>query len=63
MLSFPSTVVHTLPLVLAGSEVELEVCAIPDDWYAPDVTARADAFLDEVAVSARRHFGLAAVAC
>lgn len=63
MLSFPSTVVHTLPLVLAGSGVELEVCAIPDDWYSADVTSRADAFLTEVAGSARQHFGLAAVAC
>ena len=63
MLSFPSTVVHTLPLVLAGSGVELEVCAIPDDWYCADVTPRADAFLHEVTDTARQNFGLAAVAC
>ena len=35
VLSFPSTVLHTLPLVLAGTGVEVLVCDIGRDWYRP----------------------------
>jgi hypothetical protein len=63
IVSFPSTVVHTLPTVLAESDVEVVVCEIANDWYGPDATWQADEFLDRVTTSARRsHHRLAAVA-
>ena len=63
VLSFPSTVVHTLPQVLRGTGVELVVCDISDDWYVPAAPARSETFLGDVTRSARDRFGLAAVAC
>jgi hypothetical protein len=60
IISFPSTVVHTLPLVVERADVEVIVCAIPDGWYAPAATQRADDFLVEVTKSARIRHGLAA---
>ena len=51
IISFPSTVVHTLPLVVERADVEIVLCAIPDDWYAPETTQRADDFLVEVTSS------------
>lgn len=63
VLSFPSTVVHTLPIVLAGSASEVVVCTLSHGWYGPQAPPRADGFLTDVTTSARRHHGLAAVAC
>jgi hypothetical protein len=63
VLSFPSTVVHTLPLVLAGSGVQVRVCDIPPEWYAPGTNRRAGDFLGRVTRTARAEHGLAAVAC
>jgi len=63
LISFPSTVVHTLPLVLADTPAELLVCDISDTWYTAKAPARSGGFLDEVSSSARQRFGLAAVAC
>jgi hypothetical protein len=63
IVSFPSTVVHTLPLVLAESEARVVVCEIVDGWYEPETTAEADDFLGRVTTSARRDYGLATVAC
>jgi hypothetical protein len=63
VLSFPSTVVHTLPLVLAGSGVQVRVCDIPPKWYAPGTNHRAGDFLGRVTSTARAQHGLAAVAC
>jgi hypothetical protein len=63
IVSFPSTVVHTLPLVLAESEARVVVCEIADGWYEPETTAQADDFLGRVTTSARRDYGLATVAC
>ena len=63
VLSFPSTVVHTLPLVLAGTGVQVRVCDIPPDWYAPGANGRAGDFLGRVTSTARAEHGLAAVAC
>lgn len=60
IISFPSTVVHTLPLVVERADVEIILCAIPDDWYAPETTQRADDFLVEVTNSAHVRHGLAA---
>jgi hypothetical protein len=63
VISFPSTVVHTLPLVLAGTGVEVLVCDVADEWLTPLAPPRSEEFLGEVAVSARDRHGIAAVAC
>ena len=63
LISFPSTVVHTLPLVLADTAAELLVCDISDSWYTASAPARSEGFLGDVSSSARHRFGLAAVAC
>jgi hypothetical protein len=63
IVSFPSTVVHTLPTVLAESAVDVVVCEIANEWYEPSATVRADEFLGRVTTSARRsHHRLMAVA-
>jgi hypothetical protein len=63
VLSFPSTVMHTLPVVLAGSASEVVVCTFSSRWYGPAAPPRADGFLSTVTGTARSHHGLAAVAC
>ncbi len=63
VISFPSTVVHTLPLVLADTSSELLVCDIDNRWYTSRTTPNSSRFLGEVNASARHRFGLAAVAC
>lgn len=63
VLSFPSTVVHTLPVVLAGSATEVVVCTVSEGSYAPQPPPRASAFLSSVTTKARRQHGLAALAC
>jgi hypothetical protein len=63
VLSFPSTVLHTLPLVLEGTGVEVLVCEIGHDWYRPGGPDRADAFLDRVTSTARAQHGLTTVSC
>ena len=63
VLSFPSTVLHTLPLVLAGTGVEVLVCQIGQDWYRPGGPDRAGDFLARVTSTAQVQHGLAAVAC
>ena len=63
IVSFPSTVVHTLPIVLAGSGVQVVVSEIADDWYEPQAPQQADDFLGRVTTSAQRRYGLATVPC
>lgn len=63
IVSFPSTVVHTLPLVLAGTGVQTVICPVPSDWYTDRAPQRAGAFLGTVTDSARARHGLLAVAC
>jgi hypothetical protein len=63
ILSFPSTVVHTLPLVLAGTGVQVQVCDIPHDWYSRRMNGPAEDFLGRVSRTARAEHGLTAVAC
>lgn len=63
VISFPSTVVHTLPLALSDSPVEVVVCDIGADWLTQRAAAGSAAFLGRVNSSARGRFGLAAVAC
>jgi hypothetical protein len=63
VLSFPSTVVHTLPLVLAGTGVQVRVCDIPTNWYVLGTNGRAGDFLGRVTSTAKAEHGLAAIAC
>lgn len=63
LISFPSTVVHTLPLVLADTSAELLVCDIDGSWYTAQASSRSEGFLGAVSASARHRFGLSAVAC
>ncbi|MEV6163780.1 hypothetical protein AB0L71_17930 [Streptomyces sp. NPDC052052] len=53
ILSFPSTVVHTLPLVLAGTEVTVAVCDIAPEWLRSTASPRAQGFLSGVTETAR----------
>ncbi|MET9735528.1 hypothetical protein ABZZ79_34350 [Streptomyces sp. NPDC006458] len=61
VLSFPSTVVHTLPLALAGTEVRVAVCDIDPRWLTQSASPRAQGFLSGVTGSARDVTRLAAV--
>ncbi|WP_049574399.1 hypothetical protein [Streptomyces sp. SBT349] len=58
ILSFPSTVVHTLPLVLADTEAEVVVCDVAETWFTDRVTDRASGFLSQVTSTARGAQGL-----
>ncbi|MFF9202573.1 hypothetical protein ACF1AE_12250 [Streptomyces sp. NPDC014986] len=62
VLSFPSTVVHTLPLALAGTEVRVAVCDIDPAWLTKNASPRAQGFLSGVTQSARDIHRLSAVA-
>ncbi|WP_424212145.1 hypothetical protein ACN20G_08585 [Streptomyces sp. BI20] len=60
VVSFPSTVVHTLPYALAGTGVTVKVCEIDPDWLTRTASPRARGFLDDVSAGARATHGLAA---
>lgn len=63
LISFPSTVVHTLPLVLADTRVELRVCDVEESWLKPGPTSvRSMSFLRSVTSSARLRHGLTSIA-
>ncbi|MBT3151656.1 hypothetical protein HTV45_12300 [Streptomyces sp. CHD11] len=62
VLSFPSTVVHTLPLALTGTDVRVTVCAIDPAWLTRTASPRAHGFLSGVTDSARGVHRLPAVA-
>jgi hypothetical protein len=53
VLSFPSTVVHTLPRALAGTPVRVAVCDIDPDWLTAHASPRAQGFLSGVTGTAR----------
>jgi hypothetical protein len=53
VLSFPSTVVHTLPLALAGTGVRVAVCDIDPAWLTDGASPRAQGFLAGVTGTAR----------
>jgi hypothetical protein len=59
VLSFPSTVVHTLPLALAGTGVEIVVVDIDEEWLTAAASPRAHTFLTGINHSARDLHGLA----
>jgi hypothetical protein len=61
ILSFPSTVVHTLPLALAGTGVRVAVCDIDPTWLTAHASPRAQGFLSGVTDTARDVHRLAAV--
>lgn len=52
ILSFPSTVVHTLPLALAGTDVQIAICDIDPDWLTGTASPRAQGFLSAVTATA-----------
>ncbi|MFE2138412.1 hypothetical protein ACFW9X_35440, partial [Streptomyces sp. NPDC059466] len=53
ILSFPSTVVHTLPLALVGTDVRVAVCDIDPAWLTETASPRAQGFLSGVTGTAR----------
>ncbi|CAL9507755.1 hypothetical protein [Streptomyces atacamensis] len=53
ILSFPSTVVHTLPLALAGTGVTVAVCDVDPAWLTEGASPRARGFLSGVTGTAR----------
>ncbi|MFI1333457.1 hypothetical protein ACH4U7_25810 [Streptomyces sp. NPDC020845] len=53
IVSFPSTVVHTLPLALAGTGVKVAVCDVDPAWLRSDASPRAQGFLSGVTGTAR----------
>ena len=61
VISFPSTTVHTLPLILAGTGVRVVVQEVRGEWLSPTAGTHAARFLAEVTGSARRRHGLSAV--
>ncbi|MFI1568260.1 hypothetical protein ACH4ZX_35460 [Streptomyces sp. NPDC020490] len=61
ILSFPSTVVHTLPLALAGTPVRVAVCDIDPAWLTDRASPRAQGFLSGVTDTARDVHRLSAV--
>ncbi|MFI2372944.1 hypothetical protein [Streptomyces sp. NPDC018833] len=62
VLSFPSTVVHTLPLALAGTGIKVAVCDIAPEWLRENASPRAQGFLAVVTGTARGVHRLAAPA-
>ncbi|UQX02652.1 hypothetical protein [Streptomyces sp. RerS4] len=53
IVSFPSTVVHTLPYALTGTGVTVAVCDIDPDWLTAGASPRARGFLAGVTDTAR----------
>lgn len=53
IVSFPSTVVDTLPYALAGTGVTVAVCDVEPAWLTADASPRARGFLARVTDTAR----------
>lgn len=53
VVSFPSTVVHTLPLALVSTGVNVAVCDIAPEWLRATASPRAQGFLSGVTETAR----------
>ncbi|MFT3833229.1 MAG: hypothetical protein QM711_07895 [Micropruina sp.] len=58
MVSYPSTVTHTLPLVLLDTPVELAVADVPTTWLTPGAPVGAGDFLEHVTTTARKRHQL-----
>ncbi|MQY15913.1 hypothetical protein SRB5_61050 [Streptomyces sp. RB5] len=61
IVSFPSTVVHTLPLALAGTGVKVAVVEIDEKWLTAQASPRAQGFLATVAGAAQHEKGARSV--
>ncbi|MEU1801207.1 hypothetical protein [Streptomyces sp. NPDC019937] len=61
IVSFPSTVVHTLPLALAGTDVKVAVYDVDPAWLTSDASPRAQGFLSGVTGTARDVHRLSSV--
>ncbi|CAM5510010.1 putative protein OS=Streptomyces griseomycini OX=66895 GN=FHS37_001399 PE=4 SV=1 [Streptomyces griseomycini] len=61
VVSFPSTVVHTLPLALSGTGVTVAVCDIDPAWLTRNASPRARGFLSNVTDTAKDAHHLSAV--
>ncbi|MFG2621954.1 hypothetical protein ACGFXC_30495 [Streptomyces sp. NPDC048507] len=56
VLTFASTVAYTLPIVLRGAPVRVELCEIDDAWITPDTAERSVEFLRRIsALAVDRH--------
>jgi hypothetical protein len=56
VLTFASTIAYTLPIVLRGAPVRVELCEIDDDWITPDTAERSVDFLRRIsALAVDRH--------
>ncbi|MGW5846803.1 hypothetical protein ACWFQ8_02355 [Streptomyces sp. NPDC055254] len=53
IISFPSTVVHTLPYALSGTGVTVAVCDVAPEWLTGSASPRARGFLAGVTETAR----------
>lgn len=58
MVSYPSTVMHTLPMVLVDTGVELAVADVPSGWLGAGAPSGAGDFLQTVTSTARERHGL-----
>ncbi|MFF3014108.1 hypothetical protein [Streptomyces sp. NPDC057939] len=61
MLTFASTVAYTLPIVLGGSPVRVELCELDDAWITPNTAARSVDFLRRISAQAVLRHGLARI--
>ncbi|CAL9561928.1 hypothetical protein SUDANB15_04622 [Streptomyces sp. enrichment culture] len=61
VVSFPSTVVHTLPLALSGTGVTVAVCDIDPAWLTRNASPRARGFLSNVTDTAKDAHHLSVV--
>ncbi len=52
VVTFPSTAAHTLPVVLAGTGVKVEVRGIDDAWFTPQTSTRAREFVARISADA-----------
>ena len=53
VVTFPSTAAYTLPIVLAGSGVRLEVRRVEPSWFTAETTEHARRFVSRIADDAR----------
>ncbi|GGO83270.1 hypothetical protein [Wenjunlia tyrosinilytica] len=61
IVSFPSTVVHTLPVVLAGTGINVVACDVDPRWLTGTASQRAQGFLRNVTSTARDLHRVASV--
>jgi hypothetical protein len=52
VIAFPSAAAHTLPVVLGGTGVQVEVRRVHPSWFTPGTSVRARAFVTRIAETA-----------